>query len=310
MPRTVFVALDESKLSETALPFAVALARQSGATLKILSVLQIPAAYTNWIDDFLGEESWDSKSTGMIEYLERIASRVDSVPVEIEAHIGLDAAIEIDEAVTAGENALLVITTNGYSGIKRLILGSIASRLVHIATYPLVVVPAEADECPDTFSRILLPLDGSSFSEYALGKTLELLDASPPTLHLLHVIDEVLGNNDADTAIRNRLHAEASSNLTRIADDLASRGYEVHWEIDEALNIHDCIAAAAERTDSDLIAMATHGRTGFSRFFLGSVADALVRTSTKPVLLIHPSEEVVSLAPESRTQVSEVTRRN
>ncbi|CAN5807787.1 hypothetical protein BH23CHL2_BH23CHL2_04630 [soil metagenome] len=74
------------------------------------------------------------------------------------------------------------------------------------------------------------------------------------------------------------------------------------WEVEESFDIANRIVTIAHMAEADLISLATHGRTGFSRFFLGSVADEVLRTATTPVLVIRPSEDAVTAAPESRSQ--------
>ena len=69
---------------------------------------------------------------------------------------------------------------------------------------------------------------------------------------------------------------------------LAERGVEVQVEVVTGFNPAEMISQAAERLESDVICLSTHGRSGISKAILGSVAEALVRRATVPVLIVPP----------------------
>src|SRR5690606_34288845 len=118
---------------------------------------------------------WVRRYVEIEMYLVGVASRLQPGPVTVQVLQGMDPAIEINQAVSEmGDDALLVMSGHGRSGIKRLVLGSKTSRLVQLASYPLVVVPAACKEVPESVKRILLALDGSTFAEYALEVALDL----------------------------------------------------------------------------------------------------------------------------------------
>jgi len=302
MPRTIVVPLDRSEVAERALPIAQALARQLDARVMLLSVFEIPPEYAVWAGRHEQDERWIQRRQDIETYLNGIASQLEPLDVSTSIPTGMDPAIEVHEAVTELEDAILVISTQGRSGIKRLILGSKASRFVQLATYPVVVVPADCEEYPSAFSRILLPLDGSTFAEHALDITLELFAGegrASPSFHLLRVVDQIYVGNELDGDLRNELVNAANQYLNDVADRLTRRGSQVSWDVEESYEVANKIVSVAHIEGVDLISLATHGRTGFSRFFLGSVADAVLRTATKPVLIVRPTRDVVERAPES-----------
>ena len=128
------------------------------------------------------------------------------------------------------------------------------------------------------FRRVLIPLDGSELSEAALVPLKRLLSGSEDARALL-------------------LHAAPSDSADAAEDSLARAaervrawplGCEVHLvEGDPA----DAILSALERLNPDLIAMATHGRSGLQRLVRGSVAERVLRHATQPLLLVNPSAE-------------------
>lgn len=154
------------------------------------------------------------------------------------------------------------------------------------------------------YSKILIPLDGSPLAEAALSHVLNF--AAPPTkIHLLSVITDHSAAEMAvlQTAIGHPVGVDASHNwvykqenigngeiaereryLKQTAARLESLGFLVSVEVDvgdAAEAINDCI-----KNGFDLVVMATHQRTGFSKLLLGSVAEQVVRHAPCPVVII------------------------
>jgi nucleotide-binding universal stress UspA family protein len=84
---------------------------------------------------------------------------------------------------------------------------------------------------------------------------------------------------------------DAEEYLAPIAAALRARGVEAAWEVRRG-RPDDEILAAADETGADMVAMATHGRTGFGRLLFGSVAEAVLRRSKVPVFLLRAAEPV------------------
>jgi nucleotide-binding universal stress UspA family protein len=155
------------------------------------------------------------------------------------------------------------------------------------------------------YHSILVPLDGSPLSEYALPIACDIARRSGAELHLVHVhvratpapiyvegmpvVDEQLQSLSKEhelaylESIRDRLTAEPELPMTVAVLDPFDADLRDQ-------TVPDMLASYAATANSDLIVMTTHGRGGLERFWLGSVADALVRASTVPVLLVRPDE--------------------
>lgn len=144
----------------------------------------------------------------------------------------------------------------------------------------------------------LVPLDGSEFSERTLPLAHGLAKATGASLHLAHVHvshapDHFLSNT--------QFHFEGldlSEYEARHRDE--ERAYLTEMEgrldgapVDSALlegGVAEQIATHAADVGADMVLMTTHGHTGVSRMWLGSVADALIRQTALPILVIHPGE--------------------
>ncbi|MGB3328771.1 MAG: universal stress protein [Thermomicrobiales bacterium] len=148
------------------------------------------------------------------------------------------------------------------------------------------------------YNRIVVPLDGSPLAVEALAPAIEFARLSGATLHLVRVVDDtwltrygVIGLPVASEAAGDILaeeYEEASRYLAAMRPRLAETGIPITTELRRGRAADEIRAAVGE---GDLLAIATHGRSGFSRFALGSVAEEVARNMTTPVLLCHARKE-------------------
>jgi len=136
------------------------------------------------------------------------------------------------------------------------------------------------------FRSILVPVDFDDSSKVALDLAKELVAIGDASLHLLHVVAIVLAPGESASFVVTR-EEEVRAALEKIAkEQLGGVKHQVHIRTgDTARGIVD----AARGLHADLIVMPTHGRRGLPHFFLGSVAERVVRDSPCPVLTVRPS---------------------
>jgi nucleotide-binding universal stress UspA family protein len=158
------------------------------------------------------------------------------------------------------------------------------------------------------YQRILVPLDGSELAEQVLpyvrilgkglGARIELLrvfDHVPPSLadpaHRMYLDQVVL-------SVRN----EAKDYLEGVAASLEKDGLAASCTVhegDHASHVASYIVSEGEREPATLVAMSTHGRSGISRWLLGSVADKVLHATTSPLFLVRPRQHE-NVTPEVR----------
>ncbi|HEU65623.1 MAG TPA: universal stress protein [Chloroflexi bacterium] len=143
------------------------------------------------------------------------------------------------------------------------------------------------------YQKILVPLDGSALAECVLPHVKAIAKGCSPTeIVLLRVVEHIpiwAAAGIDYTAAENADAREAESYLAKIQAQLSSEGFNAKSEI--LRGQHKAAEAISEFTQHnavDLLAIATHGRSGISRWVFGSVADKLLRCSPIPVLLIRP----------------------
>ena len=167
------------------------------------------------------------------------------------------------------------------------------------------------------FNRVIVPLDGSPTAAQALPAAERLAQLAGAPLHLVSVIDlfpmsAMSGTwawgGYADLSLNDEIveseRVAAEAYLKQAQVDVMSRGHEVTVELLSGAPVQEILAST--RLD-DVIVMATHGRGGLSRWFLGSVAEAVIRRATVPVMLIravdHPLGEIQSPSLTGPTRV-------
>ncbi len=157
------------------------------------------------------------------------------------------------------------------------------------------------------YKQILLPLDGSAVSESALPTARTMAQAFNARLHLLRtlsyyteefnlsrgveygVMSSEYSRNLLDTMIEAQT-TEAQDYLSGIASQLKADGVEEVVTACEDGAAAEKIVEYAAAQSIDLIVMSTHGRGGVKRFLVGSVTDRVIRSTDRPVLVIHPGE--------------------
>ena len=153
------------------------------------------------------------------------------------------------------------------------------------------------------YTRILVPLDGSKLSECSLAQARNLARGNPGIeVVLLVVQEEILPFTSVSfseskaremAAQRDKMNRDVAQKIEKYlsgqAEGLTKEGLAVKTEIlhpEPLKSIAEVIMDYAEASKSDLIVMSTHGRTGFQRWAIGSVADRVMRYSRVPVLVV------------------------
>lgn len=144
------------------------------------------------------------------------------------------------------------------------------------------------------YRKILVPLDGSELAEKVLPHVTALAKRPGTEVTLATVVQFTMGAAGAKLdampeAVAERkgaLKAEALIYLEKVQRDLKDKGVTAHCVALEG-DVASQVIAFAEQKGFDLIAMATHGRSGIDRFVMGSIAEKVVRGTVKPVLLVR-----------------------
>jgi len=153
--------------------------------------------------------------------------------------------------------------------------------------------------------RVLIALDGSAAGEMVMKFLMEIAGPLDMTVMLLHVLEPITPAAAEGLVVTDDIDArrrEAEEYLAPIAAMLRSQGVDAAWAIRHG-RAADEILAAADESGTDLIAMATHGRSGIGRLLFGSVAEAVLRRAAVPVFMIRQPHTVEAAAAAREVRV-------
>jgi nucleotide-binding universal stress UspA family protein/predicted transcriptional regulator len=281
--KTLLVPLDGSEEGEASLPWATKLAQDRGLSLTLARVAEYPNYAAGGFDESMSvavyEEVLEIEEDEAKKYLERVRQQLAETGLQVEAIMrdGRPAFTLLDLADELSA-AAIVIASHGLGGFKRVVLGSVARQLVSHTSIPVFLVRATTAEHrrEPSLNRLLVALDGSVLAESALDVAREVV-AAGSTLVLVRI---------ADTSAQGVPMATAY--LDHIAASLRAAGVVVETQAivggsKSAVSRH--LAEAAATLNVDAIVMSTHGRGGVSGWFVGSVADEVIRNADRPVLV-------------------------
>ena len=296
MFKKILVPLDTSPLAEIALPYAEELAGKLGSEVVLLHART--SADT-------GEKPKHK------DYLERIQAALQRSKIKVATALyGFpnrinDAAEEILDYADKENIGLIIMATHGRTGIGRWALGSTANKVVRAARRPMLLVRAGAGAVGKIrLETILAPLDGSKPGETVLPYVESLASTFNSKVTLLYVVEplyhvypysEGLGYYGAAGVVRVPYTEEemkptrdvAEKYLQDINEKLSGKGVRTSYEIRMGTPGEEIIKAG-ETMRPDLVAMSTHGQSGFGRFDTGSTADKVLHGGTTPLFLVRP----------------------
>lgn len=265
-PLRILVALDGSPAAETILPALMPLVRIAPAELTLFRVVTV-------LDEM----------TEARAYLQRLenALGLHGVTTRVCVDRG-DPADAILEQVREDSCDVVALTTHGRRGLNRVLMGSVADRLVRTADIPLLV--NRPDARIGDWRRVVVPLDGSPEAETILEDLEPWARATGALLHLINVGHVPLWSPGLEPVYAPVTVPDLKPYLERIRVRLAERGIEAVTATRLGTPGRE-IATLALEIESGLIAMTTHGRGGLNRALMGSVAEEVFRTAPCPILV-------------------------
>ncbi len=236
-------------------------------------------------------------------YIEEVAERVrgeDGFTVRATVLKGSPAEAIQNHAAARGVD-LVVMATHGRGPLSRFWLGSTADSLIRRSTIPILLMRPREEE-PETqpdFNprKVLVPLDGSDESEAILAHALALAGDGETEFDLLRIYPdpkEIAFSYLPQTVQVNVDVVESRRTAAEYVEEeaarLIERGIPATGHIVTDREPAAGILHFAEQSGADLIAMCTNGRSGVSRFVLGSVTDEVIRSAQIPTLVCHPHD--------------------
>lgn len=291
----VLCPTDFSEFSSTALDYAAALALSYGSTLRLVHVITPFPITGPYLDLPGGGPLYEAAADQARTSLAAEAGRVSRTGVRIETELREGTAVqEILTAAAEWPADLIVMGTHGRGGFERLVLGSVAEKVLRKAPCAVLAVPHDAIAGVRTtgaqINHVLCPHDGSSASALGVAHAVSLAERTGAKLTLMSVV-EALPDGDTFTGPGYAAYREAREAHARQALDTA-----VTPEVRVACNVRDRLVfghpaqqilevAAQERPD--VVVMGIHGRGALDLLMFGSTTNHVVRHAPCPVLTVR-----------------------
>ncbi len=285
--KTIMVATDFSRRSDRALSRAAVLARQFGASIILIHVVN---------DDQPRRivEIEHEESAVLLAQSAETFKEVDGVACEVRI-VRASSFVGIIQAAEELRPDLLVIGSHRRHVLKDVFIGTTAERTIRLVDCPVLMVNAQP---AGQYRHIMHTTDLSAGSRDALQRARDLRIGDDAINTLLYVFDapalrlvmvDTMTKNDQAlylaseqmNAMRDLDAFTSSAKLDDFAPQVRHKPKATHHEI----------LTAAEEENADLIVVSTHGRTGLAKLLIGSVTERVLRSASIDVLAIPPRRD-------------------
>jgi nucleotide-binding universal stress UspA family protein len=232
-----------------------------------------------------------------LEYLHTAARECSNTSVKIDvAVLAGDPTDVILAQVNERQADLIVMRTRGRAGLSRAVLGSVAEGVVNRSPSPVLLLPPQA-EAATQVRTILVPVDGSPGGALALGAARQLALKTGARISLRQIVVPASTYFVHASAVQGALYIDprwdedavsaAQGYIDAIKRHISDAGVQCDGEVVVDNEVAESIVRSAREQRADLIVMSSEAHTGAARAILGSVTDAVVRSATRPVLVLR-----------------------
>lgn len=294
MFKNILVPVDGSALSERAVAPALTLAAQDGARVILMRTPVVEVAMVPTVE-FFGNYSL----RGLDQAVERARHETSAYLQSLQQTHGRgehriqtlvvdgDPAEAILQTAAERQADLIVMSTHGYSGVTRWLMGSVTERVLASAPCPVLVIRSD-----QPLRRMLITLDGSELAERVLAPALDIAAAFRAAVTLLRVVKQVTSAQIHELeGVEHGLGLRVQDELTDDANQylLDKAHHQPGGTLLTAVRTGDApslILNYVETNGIDVVAMATHGRSGAQRWVYGSVTEKVLRNSQAFAMLV------------------------
>lgn len=270
--KRILVPTDFSKQAENALKAAAQIARKNDFEIHLLHMLEIP----NQMNDAISGATeipeimlFIQKAKETLHYIKeknylKDLSVIESIKFEKASQgiLSYSKEHQID---------LIVMGSNGISGIEEVIIGSNTEKVVRLSTTPVIIIKEETTDFNPT--NIVFASDFSEEIKKPFQKILDFANLFDAKLNLVTICTP---NSFKTTAITKKI-------TQKFISEFEIKNFSTHIYNDT--NIEKGIIHFSKEINADLISLCTHGRTGLAHFFTGSISEDLANHATKPLLV-------------------------
>ena len=294
MYHKMLVPLDGSRLSEIVFPYAKDLAGRLGLDIVLLHVHSSKESETIPLHQAYIEHKAQTIKRQLRDWQKKIGSRLEARRLEVRGELATGYPPEEIMCYAEQNNFdLILMATHGRSGIRRWVLGSVADKILCVSSIPVWLIRAGTvdsvtyDKWPQR--TLLVPLDGSVLAEKVLPhvEVLAKQPAPPPVDVVLFRVAEAPTTSGHYFRNIPESREEIEQYLAKIAARLKNSNLRVQSKVSSG-DPAEQIVSYGRANPFSIIVMSTHGHSGMSRWFYGSVATKVLEHASNPIFLVRP----------------------
>ncbi len=274
--KSILVPTDFSEQANYALDLAYGIAKMSGAKVTLLHVAEAPHGTSfNAMGEVVAPDGMDT--VFFIQLMERVKQRLHELSsnpkyqgIDLSSQVEVGNAYEhISRTIVDHAVDLVVMGSQGTSGIEEILVGSNTEKVVRRAKCPVLTVksPVEAG----SIKNIVFATNMRDSQDQMIGELTRLQQLFEATVHILSI--NTPSNFETDRFYKKE--------MKKFADKYNLQNYTLNVYNDDVEE--DGIIYFAEDIHADMIALGTHGRTGISHLLSGSIAEDIVNHAKRPV---------------------------
>ena len=299
--KKIIWATDGSKESERALDYAKYIAGKSGAEIVGVHVVPMPiqSLFNNLSDSKAEIRKW------RLRIENNAAKKFDEVKEELQkTGIKFDGVIlkgvpsdRIKEFAKRRKADLIVMGKHGHGFFESMVAGSETVRVLKSSHVPVLAVKSTNNKKKAEFKNILVPIDMSEQSDFALTYALEIAQIVGAKITVIFVLRLDMYAQDIPASALEIAIEQSEKLLNKRAAQIkqkferrkgASQNIKMNTKMIHGMSEAVTISQYAAKNNTDLIVIHTHGRTGISRFLLGSVTERVISSAQCSVIAMRP----------------------
>jgi nucleotide-binding universal stress UspA family protein len=296
MYHKMLVPLDGSRLSEIVFPYAKDLAGRLGLDIILLHVHSSKESETIPLYQAYIEHKAQLIKRQLRDWQKRIGVRLEGRKLEVRGELAMGYPPEEIICYAEQNNVdLILMATHGRSGVRRWVMGSVADKVLSVSSIPVWLIRAGTAESV-TYDRwpqrtLLVPLDGSVLAEKVLPhvEVLAKQPGAPPVDVVLFRVAEPPTTSGHYFRNIPESREEIEQYLAKIESRLKNSNLRVQSKVSSG-DPAEKIISYGRKNPFSIIVMSTHGHSGMSRWFYGSVATKVLEHASTPIFLVRPRE--------------------
>lgn len=264
----ILVATDGSAYSENAVKEAILLAKKCSSRIFAVSVVITNLEFEVTMPQFVDKEEKKAR-----EHLESVKARASKEGIDCDIAVihGDEPYQDIVHQALKNRVDMIIVGRHGRTGLLRLMMGSVAAKVIgHAPCNILVVSPAASIE----LKNILIATDGSRYSEAAVREAIGIAKRCNSLLVALSVASVDAERKAAEDNVKKTVELAAKEGLAAEGLTVIGKPYEA-------------ITETAKQKRADLIVVGSHGRRGLERLLMGSVTERVIGHTETAVLVVR-----------------------